>query len=86
MKFDDGTLVKSIDLPLTSAPNSNALLHYRGWHWSPDSQAIVYVNTVGGISNLWSQPTDGGSAKQITSFKTDRILTFAFHPMGGSWP
>ena len=47
MKFDDGTLVKSIDLPLTSAPNSNALLHYRGWHWSPDSKAIVYVNTVG---------------------------------------
>lgn len=82
MKFDEGTLVKTIDLPLTSAPNPNALLHYRGWHWSPDSQAIVYVNTVGGISNLWSQPTDGGSAKQITSFKTDRILTFAFSPDG----
>jgi hypothetical protein len=37
---------------------------------------------VGGVSNLWSQPTDGGLAKQITNFKTDRILTFAFSPDG----
>lgn len=82
IKFDDGTLVKTIDLPLTCAPSGNALLHYRGWHWSPDSQAIVYVNTVGGVSNLWSQPTDSGAPKQITSFTTDRILTFAFSPDG----
>ena len=82
VKFDDGRLVKSIDLPLTAAPDSYGLLHYRGWHWSPDGKAIVYVNTVGGVSNLWSQPIDGSTSKQLTTFKTDRILTFAFSPDG----
>jgi WD40 repeat protein len=80
--FDDGTLVKTIDLPLTAAPDSYGLLHYRGWHWSPDGKAIVYVNTIGGVSNLWSQPIDGSTSKQLTNFKTDRILTFAFSPDG----
>ena len=82
VKFDDGALVKTIDLPLTAAPNAYILLFYRGWHWSPDGKAIVYVNTVGGVSNLWSQPIDGSPAKQLTNFKTDRILTFAFSPDG----
>lgn len=82
VKFDDGTLVTTIDLPLTAAPNGNSLLFYRGWHWSGDGKAIVYVNTLGTISNLWSQPIDGGAAKQITNFKADRILTFAFSPDG----
>ena len=82
VKFDDGTLVKTIDLPVTASPNPYYLLHYRGWQWSPDGKAIVYVNTMGGVSNLWSQPIDGGAAKQITNFKTDRILTFSYSPDG----
>jgi serine/threonine protein kinase len=82
VRFDDGTLIKTIDLPLTATPNANSLLFYRGWHWSGDGKAIVYVNTLGTVSNLWSQPIDGGAAKQITNFKADRILTFAFSPDG----
>jgi hypothetical protein len=38
----------------------------------------VYIDTIGGVSNLWRKPLDGGRAKQITDFKTDRIYTFAF--------
>jgi serine/threonine protein kinase len=82
VSFEDGKLVKTIDLPLTAAPNSAYFLHYRGWHWSTDGKAILYVNTVGGVSNLWSQPIDGGVARQLTHFKTDRILTFAYSPDG----
>ena len=82
IKFDDGTAVKTIDLPLTAFPGSYDNLFYRGWHWSPDGRAVVYINTLGGVSNLWSQPFDGGSPKQITNFKSDRILTFAYSPDG----
>ena len=82
IKFDDGTAVKTIDLPLTAFPGSFDNLFYRGWHWSPDGRAVVYINTLGGVSNLWSQPLDGGSPKQITNFKSDRILTFAYSPDG----
>ena len=82
VSFEDGKLSKTIDLPLTAAPNAAYWLHYRGWHWSTDGKAIVYVNTVGGVSNLWSQPIDGGPTKQLTNFKTDRILTFAYSPDG----
>jgi Tol biopolymer transport system component len=82
INFDDGALFKTIDLPLTALPGTYDSLFYRGWHWSPDGQAIVYVNTIGGVSNLWSQSIDGGAGKQITNFKSDRILTFAFSPDG----
>lgn len=82
IKFDDGTLVKTIDLPLTALSGSYDILFYRGWHWSPDGRAVVYINTLGGVSNLWSQPLEGGSPRQITNFKSDRILTFAYSPDG----
>ncbi len=32
--------------------------------------------SIGGISNIWSQPLDGGAPKQLTDFKTDRIFAF----------
>jgi Tol biopolymer transport system component len=82
IKFDDGTLVRTIDLPLTAFPATYDFLFYRGWHWSPDGRALVYVNTLGGVSNLWSQPLEGGAPRQITNFKSDRILTFAYSTDG----
>jgi len=91
IRFDGGNLVKTIDLPLTALSGGYEYLFYRGWHWSPDGRAIVYINTLGNVSNLWRQPIDGppspgidaarqsvGGARQITNFKSDRILTFAF--------
>jgi Tol biopolymer transport system component len=82
VNFDNGTLVKTIDLPLTAQPGTTGYLSYRGWHWSHDGSAIVYVNTLGGVSNIWSQPINGGPAVQVTDFKSDRILSFAFSPDG----
>jgi TolB protein len=46
--------------------------------WSPDSRALTYIATRHGVSNLWSQPLDGGAAKQLTGFTTDQIFRFAW--------
>ena len=44
--------------------------------WSKDSRAISYVVTMGGVSNIWLQPITGEPAKQLTSFKSDRVFSF----------
>jgi Tol biopolymer transport system component len=35
---------------------------------------LTYVETRAGVSNIWSKPIDGGPAKQLTNFKSDRIF------------
>jgi serine/threonine protein kinase len=46
-------------------------------HWSADPNALLYLKTVGGVSNIWRHPLDGGDAKQVTGFTTERITSFA---------
>ncbi|PWT88640.1 MAG: hypothetical protein C5B55_12750 [Blastocatellia bacterium] len=46
--------------------------------WTNDSRAVNYVVTVGGVSNIWTQPISGEAARQSTSFKSDRIFAFAW--------
>ncbi|MGQ0762194.1 MAG: protein kinase domain-containing protein [Acidobacteriota bacterium] len=53
------------------------------WHaprWTPDGQAITYIVTRGGVSNIWSQPLSGGPARQLTKFDQDEIFAFAWSP------
>jgi eukaryotic-like serine/threonine-protein kinase len=78
VKFDDGSPVKTFDLPVTSGTSLYEKLFYHSFHWSPDGRALVYINTVAGVSNLWSQPLDGGKPAQLTNFTSDRILSFAY--------
>ena len=49
-----------------------------GLRWTPDGRALLYAETQGGVSNIWSLPFDGGPPKQITDFKTDEIFHFDF--------
>ena len=44
--------------------------------WMPDGQGISYVDTRGGVSNVWMMPLDGGEARQITQFAADQIFWF----------
>ena len=46
--------------------------------WSPDSRALTYIATLQGVSNIWTKPIDGGPARQLTRFTTDRIFRFAW--------
>jgi serine/threonine protein kinase len=78
IEFGSGAAVRKFDLPVTSQYSLYESLFYRGFHWSPDGRAVVYINTLGGVSNLWSQPLDGSTPKQITDFKSDLIYNFAY--------
>ena len=46
--------------------------------FTPDGKGIASVVEEGGAGNLWVQPLDGGSPKQLTFFTSDRIDDFAF--------
>ncbi|MEJ7847838.1 MAG: hypothetical protein WKF92_07120 [Pyrinomonadaceae bacterium] len=69
LTLDGGTTVKTFDLPVTARSL---------FRWSPDSRAVVYVDTRGDVSNLWRLPLDGGAPAQITDFKADHINFFAY--------
>jgi Tol biopolymer transport system component len=47
-----------------------------------DGKAVAYVDTHEGVSNIWSQPIDGGSPQQLTRFKSDRTFSFGLSPDG----
>ena len=51
-------------------------------NWSRDGKSIIYTVSASNISNLWSQPVDGGPPKQITDFKEMLITSFAWSPDG----
>ena len=46
------------------------------YRWNFDGQALFYLQTRDGVSNIWSQPVDGGPPKQVTDFKSDQIFRF----------
>jgi serine/threonine protein kinase/dipeptidyl aminopeptidase/acylaminoacyl peptidase len=50
--------------------------------WTSDGRALTYIDRRGGISNIWSQPFEGGPAKQLTDFKSGEIFSFAWSADG----
>ena len=68
--FAGGDPVKVLDIPQSvSRP---------GLRWTPDGRALTYIDTINGVSNIWSLPLDGGALKQLTDFKTEQIFWFDF--------
>ena len=47
-------------------------------HWTADGRNLTYVDTKGGVSNIWVQSLDGGAPRQLTDFKDQRIFGFAW--------
>jgi serine/threonine protein kinase/Tol biopolymer transport system component len=67
LSFADGQLIKAFDPPAGLG---------RSPRWTADGRTLIYHVTVGGVSNLWAQPVDGGPPKQLTNFTAERIFGF----------
>jgi serine/threonine protein kinase/Tol biopolymer transport system component len=50
--------------------------------WTPDNQALLYVDTHDGASNVWLQSLKGNEPKPVTSYESDRIFDFDLSPDG----
>jgi Tol biopolymer transport system component len=72
--LEDGSLVKFFRIAATA--------RVRRVRWTPDGEALTYVNTVGGAANVWRQPFAGGAPRRITNFGAGQIETFAWSPAG----
>jgi Tol biopolymer transport system component/DNA-binding winged helix-turn-helix (wHTH) protein len=66
--LDDGRLVTSFALQPTVAE--------RIVRWTPDGQAVAYIDSPGGVDNIWTQPLDGSTPVQLTGFKAGKISGF----------
>jgi Tol biopolymer transport system component len=79
-----GPPVKTIDLPPTadisrSTFGTRSVTYVR---WLPGRSALAYVDLKNGVSNVWSQPIDGGPPSQLTNFPSGLIFNFALSPDG----
>ena len=46
--------------------------------WSVDSKSILYTVSANNVTNIWSQPLEGGPPKQITEFNDLFMTSFAW--------
>jgi serine/threonine protein kinase len=53
-----------------------------GMKFMPDGKNVAYVVREKGVDNLWMQPLDGSSHKQLTHYTADRIGSFGYSPDG----
>jgi serine/threonine protein kinase len=51
-------------------------------HFSRDGKSIVYPIRENNADNLWQQPLDASSGKQLTSFKSEHIWDYHWSPDG----
>lgn len=73
--IDGGVPLKTFELPSTT--NTRA-----GITWNKSSNGILFVNTLGTTSNIWTQPLDGSKPTPLTSFKEFQIAAFALNAAG----
>ncbi len=67
MPFDGGANVKTFEV-LASGTVLPVI------EWSHDGKSIFYTVTSNNVTNIWSQPLDGGPPKQVTDFR-DLLIT-----------
>lgn len=70
VSLEGGPPLYRFDLPPTVAPEGRVV------RWSPERQAIAFVNNPADLSDIWLQPLDGSQPKQLTNFKAEQIIAF----------
>lgn len=75
ISLDDGKKMKSFDFPPTVVE--------RLVKWTPDGKSIAFLNSPGGVPNVWTQPLEGGAPQPLTTFQSDSIITFNWSADGG---
>jgi Tol biopolymer transport system component len=73
--FDGGEPVKVFDIKPSTTIEPTL-------RWSRDGSSLLYSVTQSAITNVWSQPLDGGPPRQVTDFKEKLITTFNVAPDG----
>jgi eukaryotic-like serine/threonine-protein kinase len=51
--------------------------------FTPGGKALAYPVKEKGVDNVWVQPLDGSPGRQITNFRSDRIVALHWSPDGG---
>lgn len=64
--FEGGAVLKTFDVPPTIEVDMSP-------KWTPDGRGLTYIDERGGVPNLWLQPVDGSTPRQLTDFKQNGI-------------
>lgn len=74
ISLENGERVKRFDFPSTVVE--------RLVKWTRDGKSIAFLNSPGGVPNIWLQPLDGGDPKPLTDFPSDNIIAFNWNADG----
>lgn len=75
MPFAGGPPAKTFVLPSTAKLDASAA-------WTPDGDAVSFVNRVDGAGNVWNQPLNGRSPYPVTRFTSGDIFKLDWSPKG----
>jgi hypothetical protein len=75
ISIDGGAPLRTLELPVTT--NSEP-----GIAWNKTGNGILFVNTLGTTSNIWTQPLDGAKPTALTALREFQIAAFALNPEG----
>ena len=62
--------------PLKVFPLSATVDERVGPRWTPDGKAIAFIEQRGATSNIWAISIEGGAARQLSNFTSDRVASF----------
>jgi TolB protein len=55
-------------------------LEWQRVQWTANGNALTYIDTADGSSNIWSYDLSSGSANQLTHFQGEQIFAYAWSP------